>query len=166
VRHYTSWGGYEVTLTVARSAKFAAAVASAANVELVSSSLSISKLSGSPGYLEATDNPGTEVHGRMEVPFWEDPGAYRRNSPLEHVLDIGTPLLLGVGEQDQKVTPEQPMSLFLALRRMGKPVILVKYPDRGHGFAMNADYNRRVRHFSDHYLRDRPADAWLRDGFE
>ena len=32
--------------------------------------------------------------GRMEVPYWEDPEAHHRNSPLDKIHEMETPLLL------------------------------------------------------------------------
>ena len=40
---------------------------------------------------------------RMEVPFWEDPDAHRRNSPIHAVHEMETPLLMAFGDDDGTV---------------------------------------------------------------
>jgi len=40
---------------------------------------------------------------RMQVPYWEDPIAHERNSPIHNVQNMTTPLLLAHGNKDGTV---------------------------------------------------------------
>lgn len=42
----------------------------------------------------------------MEVPYWEDPGAHERNSPIHGVNEMTTPLLMAHGSEDHRSRQE------------------------------------------------------------
>ena len=53
------------------------------------------------------------------------------------------------------------------LARAGKSVILLSYPDEGHGLSKRAnriDLTKRMIEFFDHYLMDVPAPDWIKNG--
>src|SRR3546814_12237814 len=63
--------------------------------------------------------------GGMGAPPWDDPERYLRNSPLMHVKDIETPIMLLSGDRDY--VQKQPAEEFLTAlrseeRRAGKSV--------------------------------------------
>jgi dipeptidyl aminopeptidase/acylaminoacyl peptidase len=63
-----------------------------------------------------------------------DPGSqYAERSPLRHVDDIGTPMLLIAGLGDLATPPSQAQVLYTALRERGIDTQLVLYPEEGHG---------------------------------
>jgi dipeptidyl aminopeptidase/acylaminoacyl peptidase len=64
----------------------------------------------------------------------EDPGFYRRLSPLTYAGGVKTPLLLTQNEKDQRVgpSPGQAMEFYRALEGREVPVRLYVYPGEGH----------------------------------
>src|SRR5690606_3254298 len=59
---------------------------------------------------------------------------YLERSAYRKVNDVVTPLLIQVGENDQRVSPEQSIQFYEAMKGVGKaPVRLVLYPGQGHG---------------------------------
>ena len=63
---------------------------------------------------------------------WDAPDLYRTLSPVFQANRIHTPLLLAVGDKDTRL-PDSVM-FYNALRRLARPVTLVRYPDQGHVF--------------------------------
>ncbi len=90
-----SWGGYQAAYLPTRTNIFAASVAGAPLTDFVSFMGQIHWNQGMPelGHWETGQ-------ARMEVPFWEDPEAHRRNSPIHKIQDMATPLLMDFGSDD------------------------------------------------------------------
>jgi dipeptidyl aminopeptidase/acylaminoacyl peptidase len=157
-----SWGGYQTAFTVTQTDMFAAAVAGAPLTNLISMYLSIYWNTG------GTDARIFEIsQGRMEVPFWEDLDAYKRNSPVFHIQNMNTPLLMAFGDQDGAVEFNQGVEMYNAARRAGKDMILLVYPGENHSLARRPnqlDYHRRIREWFAHYLKGEPAASWITDG--
>lgn len=63
----------------------------------------------------------------------EDPGIYRKLSPVTYAKNVKTPLLLTQNEKDQRVAPEQALEFYRAVELTGTPVKLYMYPDEPHG---------------------------------
>ncbi len=82
-----------------------------------------------------------------------------RQSPLRHVADVRTPLLILQGEADRRCPASDNEQFFVALRQLGRTVEYVLYPDEYHVFAQagrpdrRIDRNRRVLDWFDRYLR-------------
>ena len=105
--------------------------------------------------------------GRMEVPFWEDPEAHRRNSPIHEVHNMETPLLMAFGDEDGTVDFDQGTEFYNFARRAEKQMVLLVYEGEGHGFGQEAnqkDYHRRILEWFGHYLKGEPAPKWITDG--
>jgi dipeptidyl aminopeptidase/acylaminoacyl peptidase len=86
----------------------------------------------------------------------------REVSPLYHVDKIRTPLLIGQGKNDPRVTIANVNGMVAALRRAKREVTYVVYPDEGHGFARpenNFDFYGRVEEFLARHLGGR-AEPW------
>ena len=159
-----SWGGYGTAYLATRSDLFAAAVAGAPLTDLVSMYGSVFWNSGSPetGHYET----GQE---RMEVPFWDDPDSYRRNSPITWIPRMKVPLLVAFGDKDGSVDWHQGIEMYNLARRANKPFVLLVYPGENHGLAKKpnqVDYHRRILEWFDHHLRGTPAPAWIAKGVE
>ncbi|GAA0989754.1 S9 family peptidase [Acrocarpospora macrocephala] len=65
-------------------------------------------------------------------------------SPLRHVATITTPLLLLQGEQDHRCPPSDAEQMFVALRRLGRKVEYILYPDSDHSLTHTARLDRRI----------------------
>ncbi len=63
---------------------------------------------------------------------WEDPEAYAKHNPIEHVKNWKTPMLVIHGANDYRVVDVQGMATFTALQRRGIPSKLLHFPDENH----------------------------------
>ncbi len=157
-----SWGGYQTAFVVTQTDMFAAAVAGAPLTNLVSMYLSVYWNSGN------TDARIFEIsQGRMEVPFWEDVEAYVANSPVFHVANMNTPLLVAHGTEDGAVDFNQGVEYYNAARRAAKDFVLLVYEGENHSNAKKAnqiDYHRRVLEWFGHYVKGEAAPAWISSG--
>ncbi len=157
-----SWGGYQATFLPTRTDIFAASVAGAPLTDFVSF---MGQLHWNPGIAELSHWETGQA--RMEVPFWEDPEAHRRNSPIHEVHRMETPLLMAFGDEDGVVDWDQGTEFFNFARRAGKQMVLLVYEGEDHGFREEAnqkDYHRRILEWFGHYLKGEPAPAWITDG--
>ncbi len=157
-----SWGGYQTTFFVTQSDLFAAGVAGAPLTNMFSMYLSVYWNSG------GTDARIFEIsQGRLEVPFWEDEAAYQRNSPVFHIENMKTPLLMAQGTEDGAVDFNQGVEFYNAARRAGKDFVFLVYNDENHGFTREPnrrDYHRRINEWFAHYLKGEPAPSWMTNG--
>ena len=67
-----------------------------------------------------------------------------RQSPLAHVSEIDTPLLMFQGEADLRCPPPDNEQLFIALRHLRRTVEYVLYPDEFHVFSASGRPDRRI----------------------
>jgi dipeptidyl aminopeptidase/acylaminoacyl peptidase len=63
---------------------------------------------------------------------WEETALYEKYSPITHVKNVRTPLLIQHGENDRRVPVQQAEQFFRALRKLGKTVEMDVYPRGGH----------------------------------
>ncbi len=157
-----SWGGYQATYLPTRTDIFAASVAGAPLTDFVSF---MGQLHWNPGIAEVSHWETGQA--RMEVPFWEDPEAHRRNSPIHEVHNMNTPLLMAFGNEDGVVDWDQGTEFFNFARRAERQMVLLVYEGEDHGFRQEAnqkDYHRRILEWFGHYLKGEPAPAWITDG--
>ena len=157
-----SWGGFGTVFTMTQTDMFAAGAAGGPLTNLVSSYGEIYWNSGVPetGHAEV----GQE---RLEVPLWEDPQAYMRNSAVFHVNKMKGALLLCVGDKDGASDWHQDIEMYNGARRAGKQTVMLIYPGENHGLAVKAnqiDYHRRIIAWFDHYLKGEPAEDWITKG--
>jgi dipeptidyl aminopeptidase/acylaminoacyl peptidase len=159
-----SWGGYQTTFFVTQDDRFAAAVAGAPLTNLMSMYLSFYWNSG------GTDARIFEIsQGRMQVPWWEDWDSYHANSPVHHIENMNTPLLMMFGTNDGAVEFNQGVEFYNAARRLGKDMVFLAYEGENHGLAEKAnqlDYQRRIIEWFAHYLKGEPAPAWIETGLD
>ena len=102
-------------------------------------------------YLERPSDDAT-IPGMLEGQTpWDAPELYRALSPVYQADRIHTPLLLEVGDKDNFLL--QSVLFYNALRRLGRPVTLVRYPDQAHGFqgdALRDHWRRCLQFLKDH----------------
>jgi len=157
-----SWGGYETTFILTHSDLFAAGAVGGALTNLSSSVGEIYWNSGAPetNHVEVSQE-------RMEVPLYEDPTAYIRNSATFVANKLGAPLLMEVGDHDGASDWHQDIEFYNAARRAGKPCVMLVYEGENHAVAQKAnqiDYHRRINAWFDHYLKGAPAEDWMKKG--
>ncbi len=79
-------------------------------------------------------------------------------SPISHIHNANTPVLIGHGENDRRVDSGQAWELYRALEYAGVETEFVLYPGAGHGLTTvqhQLDFlNRSLRWFETHLLRD------------
>nr|WP_247710799.1 prolyl oligopeptidase family serine peptidase [Qipengyuania aestuarii] len=72
---------------------------------------------------------------RFGTPPFEDPELYFQNSPISHVKEIDTPLLLAHGSMDIRAGVQQAQQFFTEMYRQGKTARLVTYEGEGHSIS-------------------------------
>jgi dipeptidyl aminopeptidase/acylaminoacyl peptidase len=158
-----SWGGYQSAFyAVHNHGTFAATIAGAPLTDLISMYGYTSGNSGLPetGHYETSQE-------RMQVPLWEDPQAYIRNSTVYAVDSLHTPLLLEEGDADGNVNHFQSEELYNFGRRLGKQVVYLVYEGENHNVARpesQTDYLHRQLEWFGHFLKGDPPAPWITGG--
>jgi len=156
-----SYGGYETNYIITQTNLFSAAQSSAGISNLISEY-------GGLGFGGRSLTFMTEA-GQLNLGTtpWDSPAVYIRNSPLFYVNNVNTPLLLMHNQKDNAVDFSQSVQMFIALRRLRKPVWLLQYDGEGHAVLSTAnklDFNIRQQQFFNYYLKKDPAPQWLIHG--
>ena len=157
-----SWGGYQSAYLITESNLFAAAESGAPVANMISAYGGIRWGSGMSRMFQYE-----RTQSRLGGSLWEKPLRYLENSPIFTADKIETPLLIMHNDQDGAVPWYQGIELFVALRRLGKPVWMINYNDEPHWpttYANKRDWAIRMQQFFDHYLMDAPAPAWMTEG--
>ena len=63
---------------------------------------------------------------------FEDPAAYEKFNPIDHVKDWRAPMLIVHSDQDFRIPLEQGLGAFTALQRRGIPSEFLRFPDENH----------------------------------
>lgn len=158
-----SWGGYQVAYIITQTNLFAAAMAGAPVSNMTSAYGAIRWESGRGRLFQYE-----EGQSRLGVTMWN--GGFERyfaNSPLFFADSIRTPLLIMHNDNDGAVPWTQSIELYLAMRRMQKPVWLLVYNNEAHNLMKwpnRVDLNIRMKQFFDFYLMEKPQPVWMSDG--
>lgn len=132
-----SFGGYSVAAILAeRSDRFRAGVAMAGIYDWLYAygTRALAETLGGDGRMSPAEMTMVEIgQAQMAKPFWLDPAAYRRNSPIFRVERLDAPLLMLHGDMDMGVSGLPGAErMYGALVRAGKKPALVRYPGEGH----------------------------------
>lgn len=160
--HGHSWGGYQTAFLVTQTDRFKSVVAGAALTDMVSMYHSVYWNSGG-----ANQAIFESSQGRFYGSPTDNYDAYIRNSPVFHIDNVQSPVLLLHNEKDGAVDFNQGITYFNALREAEKEVVLLQYVGENHGLrepANQRDYTIRMREYFDHHLKGLPAPAWWTDG--
>lgn len=135
-----SYGGFMTAWAVGHTDRFRAAVIGAPVSNLVS-------------HIGTTDIPWFDVYQLGGTPF-SDPETYRERSPIAHLANVNTPVLLVHNEGDLRCPIAQSEEIFQALKMMGKEVEFVRYPGGFHTYDTHApsqlvDRMHRIRAWYD-----------------
>jgi dipeptidyl aminopeptidase/acylaminoacyl peptidase len=90
----------------------------------------------------------------------KDRKIYEGDSPIKYIQNIQAPLLVLQGDNDPRVPKEETEQLVEVLKKRGKVVEVVYYPDEGHGFDKlehQIDAARRIVGWFEKYLKEAPA---------
>ena len=118
-----SYGGYLTTWIVARHPEFKAAVSDRCLFNRFG-------MSGASDIGFLLD----QVEFDRKLP-WEVPDIYLARSPMTWVAGVRTPTLVIHSAQDLRCPIDQGESLYMALRRLGVPTELVRFPDESHNLS-------------------------------
>jgi dipeptidyl aminopeptidase/acylaminoacyl peptidase len=75
-------------------------------------------------------------------PYPECKELYKARSPIHHLNDLATPLILFQGEEDKVVPPSQSRMMFEAVRAKGIPVAFLLFAGEQHGFRQAKNIQR------------------------
>ena len=147
-----SYGGYSVLAILVQTNRFKAAVSSGGFSNLFSQYGEMREDGSAVGI-----GWSERDQGRMGGSPWEFRDRYIENSPFFFFDRMRTPVLLLHGGADQTVLPARAAETFVALRRLGREVQLVRYEGEQHhpgswSVANATDYWQRIFVWFDRYM--------------
>ncbi len=157
-----SWGGYQIAYMITKTHLFAAAEAGAPVSNMTSAYGGIRWQSGMSRMFQYE-----RTQSRIGGTLWESTSEYLHNSPVFYADKIETPLLMMHNDEDGAVPWYQGIEMFVAMRRLQRPVWMLNYNGEAHGLRREPnrkDWAVRMQQFFDHYLKDAPAPVWMEDG--
>ena len=157
-----SWGGYQTAFLVTRTNLFKAAMAGAPVSNMTSAYGGIRWGTGMSRMFQYE-----HTQSRIGGTLWNRTLKYIENSPVFFAPQVQTPLLIMHNDNDGAVPWYQGIELFMALRRLDKPVWMLEYNNEEHNLTRRAnekDLSRRMMQFFDHYLKGKPMPVWMKSG--
>ena len=157
-----SWGGYQTAQLITMTNRYAAAMAGAPVGNMFSAYGGIRWGSGLNRQFQYES-----TQSRIGKTIWEAQDAYLENSPIFHLPNVSTPLLLMHNDMDGSVPWYQSIEIYNGMRRLNKPCWLLNYNNDDHNLTKmpnKMDLSIRMRQFFDHYLLNKPAPSWITDG--
>ncbi|WP_234733303.1 S9 family peptidase [Tellurirhabdus bombi] len=157
-----SWGGYQTAYLITRTNLFRAAMAGAPVANMTSAYGGIRWGTGLSRMFQYE-----KTQSRIGGTLWDKPMNYIENSPLFYANRIETPLLMMHNDADGSVPWYQGIEMYSAMRRLNKPTWMLVYNGEDHNLTQrhnSKDLSIRLYQFFDHYLKDAPMPAWMKDG--
>lgn len=157
-----SWGGYQTAYLVTRTNMFACAGSGAPVANMTSAFGGIRWESG-----DSRQGQYELGQSRIGRNLWDAPELYIANSPVFHANRVETPLLIMHNDADGAVPWYQGIEMFMALRRLQKPVWMLQYNGEAHNLKERRnrkDITVRLQQFFDHYLKGDPMPEWMKAG--
>jgi dipeptidyl aminopeptidase/acylaminoacyl peptidase len=157
-----SWGGYQTAYLITRTDMFKAAEAGAPVANMISAYGGIRWESGLSRMFQY-EKSQTRLGGSL----WEKPMLYIENSPIFFADKIKTPLLLLHNDADGAVPWYQGIEMYMAMRRLDKPVWMLNYNGEPHWPVKREnrmDFQIRMKQFFDHYLKGATLPPWMKEG--
>lgn len=157
-----SWGGYQTAYLATRTDRFACLESGAPVVNMFSAYGGIRWGSGMARAFQYE-------HGQSRIgqSIWEAPELYKENSALFNLDKVNTPLLIMHNDSDGHVPWYQGIEFAVGLKRLGKTYWMLNYPGEPHWptkMANKIDFQTRMKHFFDHYLKGEPMTKWMSEG--
>ena len=125
-----SYGGYMTNWIIGHTNRFAAAVTQRSVVNLSS--------------MYGASDIGWALEREFEGTPWTNKENYEKCSPLTYFKNVKTPVLIIHSEQDLRCPTEQSEQMFVMLKRLGKKVELVRFPEEPHGLSRHGRPDRRI----------------------
>ena len=98
---------------------------------------------------------------------WEDPQDFAARSPITHVGNVTTPLMLVLGDQDYRTPPaDGGEMMFRALKYRKIPTVMVKFPRENHELSRSGEPWHRVERLEhivgwmDQWLQGKKSSAY------
>lgn len=157
-----SWGGYQVAYLITATNMFKAAWAGAPVVNMFSAYGGIRWESGNNRQFQYERG-----QSRIGATPWEHPELYIENSPLFHLKNIKTPLVIMSNDADGAVPWYQGIEFFTAMRRLNKPIWLLSYNGEAHNLVERRnrkDIQIREQQYFDWMLKGAKPPKWITDG--
>lgn len=125
-----SYGGYMTNWIVGHTNIFAAAVTQRSVTNIIS--------------FFGSSDIGFSFDREISGTFWNNLDRWWEMSPISHVKNIRTPLLISHSENDLRCPIEQGEQLFIALKKLGRKVEMVRFPEEPHGLSRCGRPDRRI----------------------
>lgn len=157
-----SWGGYQIAYMVTRTNLFKAAEAGAPVANMISAYGGIRWETGISRMFQYE-----HTQSRIGGTLWEKPQHYVENSPIFFADKIQTPMLLMANDNDGAVPWYQGIEMYMALRRLNKPVWMLNYNGEPHWPVKREnriDFQTRMLQYFDFYLKGAPEPVWMKKG--
>jgi dipeptidyl aminopeptidase/acylaminoacyl peptidase len=136
-----SYGGYMTNWIIGHTNRFKCAITDRSVVNLVS-------------FAGTSDFPFRD-NGYWKGNAWDDTETLVKHSPLTYAAKIKTPLLIIHSEGDLRCPISQAEELYTALKKLGREVVFVRYPqETSHGMSRGGPPDLRI-----HRLKQ--ITAWL-----
>lgn len=157
-----SWGGYQTAYLITQTKLFSAAWAGAPVVDMFSAYGGIRWESGANRQMQYE-------HGQSRIGAtpWDRRDLYIENSPLFHLQNIKTPLVIMSNDNDGAVPWYQGIEFFTAMHRLHKPVWLLNYNGEQHNLVERKnrkDISIREQQYFDWLLKGEKPAKWITNG--
>jgi dipeptidyl aminopeptidase/acylaminoacyl peptidase len=126
-----SYGGFMTSWAIGHTGRFRAACSERACNNL----LSMEHSTDIAGFIRSYVGPD----------HLQDPGAYLRHSPVTHIRDMTTPLLILHSEEDLRCPISQAEELFTGLRLLGREPVMYRFPGENHELTRSGSPRHRIR---------------------
>ncbi len=152
-----SYGGFMTNWLITHTDRFRCAATEVCVSNLLSF-FGTSDIGATWGELEWGANP------------WDDPERLLMQSPLSYVKNVTTPVLITANEADHRCPIEQSEQFYMALRKLGKEAMFLRFQDESHTMASNGrprpriERLRRLLAWFDKYLRPAAVPAGTTPG--
>ncbi|QIZ77048.1 alpha/beta hydrolase family protein [Ferrimonas lipolytica] len=157
-----SWAGYQSAQLVTQTDAFAGVITGAPVANMTSAYTGIRLGSGLGRQFQYEAG-----QSRIGQSLYRAPELYIENSPVFHTEKVNTPMVIMFGDKDDAVPWQQGIELYLAMRRLSKPVVMLQYQDEPHHlkkYPNKLDYSIKMMEFFDHTLKGKAAPQWWLNG--
>ena len=162
-----SLGALETNYMITHSHRFAAAAEFAGPTDLVSWYLSLApNWESSEDHVDFLQSFAETGQPRIGATLWKRPELYLEQSAVLRADQVSTPLLITNNKKDGISLWRQAVELYMALRRLYKPVWMLQYDEGDHviGGKEALDYTLRLTQFFDYYLKGKQPPEWMTVG--